>query len=114
MYHLGIIQQVLRPDKKGNIKSSDESTQAVIRMWDENLLIILVDKKLSSKLKESDYVIADYSPVSPDSPNRKMVISKILPKDLGKKMWREFEAELERKKSRMQEPRPSQSYPYIR
>jgi len=114
MYHLGIIQKVLKPDKGGNIKSADDSTQAVIRMWDENLLIILVDKKLSSKLKEKDYVIADYSPVTPESPNRKMIINKILPKDLGKKMWHEFEQELERKKARMQESRPSQSYPYIR
>lgn len=112
MYHLGIVQNVIAP--KGKVKSSDKSTQAVVRMWDENLLMILVDKKLSAKLKEKDYIVADYTPITPESPNRKMVVVKILPSDQGKKMWREFEKELERKKSRMQEARGQQSYLYIR
>ncbi|MFH1394418.1 MAG: hypothetical protein ABII71_04830 [Candidatus Micrarchaeota archaeon] len=113
MYHLGIVQHLIRPN--GSVKSSDDSTQAVIRMWDENLLMILVDKKLGPKIKEKDYVIADYTPITADSPNRKMVIVKVLPAEKGKKMWRDFEKELERKKTRLQEMKgQQQSYPYIR
>lgn len=112
MYHVGIVKQVIKSDSKNTVKSADQSTQAVLKMWDENLLIILVDKKLAKKIKEKDYVIADYTPVSPESPHRKMIVIKILSDAAGKKMWAEFQGELNRKKSKTQEVK--QYYPYIR
>lgn len=114
MYHIGIVKNVLRPDKKSGIISSDNSTQAVIQMWDENLLIIGVEKKLVPKLKEGSYVIADYTPLTPESNNRKMVIVKILPKASGAKLWRDFEAEFAKKKAKMSQQQPKVNYPYIR
>src|SRR5271157_4118803 len=93
-----MVQHVVSPDRAG-VVSSDESVQAVIKMWDDNLLILGVDKKLSKKLKRGDFVIADYTPMAAESPNRKMLIIKILPESDGNKIWGEFQDELEKKRA---------------
>ena len=51
MYHIGIVQHVILPDRKGVI-SADASVQAVVRMWDNNLLILLVDKRIGKKIRK--------------------------------------------------------------
>jgi len=101
MYHIGKIVEVISPAKNKKIKSTDKSIQVVVRMWDENLMIMAVDPKISKNLLPGDYVIADYNPLDPKSPHRKMIITKVLPRDMGKKIWSEFQKELSRKKSAM-------------
>lgn len=97
MYHIGLVQHVIVPDKKGTI-SSDESIQAVVRMWDNNLLILLVDKKIGKKAKKGDYVLSDYTPMSPESRHRKLYVTKVLPQNEGSKIWKEFQNEFDRRK----------------
>lgn len=101
MYHVGKIVEVISPLKDRKIKSADKGVEAVIRMWDENLMIIGADPKISKNLLPGDYVIVDYTPVDPKSPHRKMLITKVLPREMGKKIWNEFQKELSRKKSAM-------------
>ena len=103
MYHIGTVQHIISPIGKGII-SSDASVQVVVRMWDENLLIIGVDKKISKSIKKGDYVLADYTPMSPNSNHRKLLITKILPIEEGSKIWAEFQDEIERRKLRPQQP----------
>lgn len=88
-----MIQSVISPKGSGT-----DSTEVVIRMWDENLMILGVDKKISKKIKKGDYAITDYNPLTPMSPYRKMLITKILPHDEGSKIWLEFRNESDRKK----------------
>jgi len=113
LYHIGIVEQVISPDGKGVI-SADTVVQAVVRMWDENLLIIAVDKKIGKNVKKGDYVLTDYSPMSASSQHRKLCITKILPQDSGSKVWTEFKDEFERRKAAMQQTPPQQPVRYIR
>ncbi len=99
MYHIGKVIEVISPLKDKKIKSADKSIQAVIKMWDDNVLILEVNKKIAGSLLPGDYVITDYSPVGPTSPYRKMLVTKVLPREKGKKIWTEFQKELSRKKS---------------
>lgn len=99
MFHIGKVRKVVRPKKK-DVVSADSSVQAVVRMWDQNLLMLQVHKKIEGKIKENDFIIADYTPVAPNSPHRKMMITKIVKGDLGKKIYKEFTDEYERRKSK--------------
>jgi len=114
MYHIGKIVEVISPAKNKKIKSTDKSIQVVVRMWDENLMIMAADPKISKNLLSGDYVIADYTPLNPKSPHRKMLITKVLPRDMGKKIWSEFQKELSRKKSAMAHMQQSQMPPSYR
>jgi len=44
MYHLGKVLEVFRPNDK-EVVSADSSVQATLRMWDENVLTMLVSRK---------------------------------------------------------------------
>lgn len=101
MYHIGKVVEMISPAKTKKIKSTDKSVQAVIRMWDDNLMILGVDPKIAKGMLPGDYAITDYSPVDPKSPHRKMMVTKILPREMGKKIWSEFQKELSRKKAAM-------------
>ena len=96
MYHIGLIQHIITPGK--GVASSDGSVQAVVRMWDANL-ILGVDDKIGRKVKKNDYVIADYTPLSPDSGNRKLTIIKVLPHQEGSLIWADFQDEFNRRAS---------------
>ncbi len=91
MYHIGIVLHVVGSGK--GVVSADDSVQAVVRMWDSNLLILAVDGKIGGKVKKNDYVLADYTPLTPESGNRRMVIVKVLPETEGSKIWAEFSDE---------------------
>ncbi len=102
MYHIGMIQHIIYPDKNG-VVSSDLSVQAVVRMWDSNLLILGVDKKISRKAKKGDYVLADYTPLAAESRHRKLTVIKLLPATEGSRIWAEFQDEVERRKALFQQ-----------
>ncbi len=114
MYHIGKVIEIISPARDKKIKSADKTVQAAVRMWDENLLILEVDKKIASSALPGDYVIADYSPIGSNSPYRKMLITKVLPREKGKKIWNEFTKELSRKKSALAHMQASGGVPGYR
>ena len=97
---------------KNGVVSSDSSVQAVVRMWDSNLLILGVDKKISKSAKKGDYVLADYTPLAAESRHKKLTVIKLLPESVGSRIWGEFQDELDRRKSIMQQMQmnPNQRY----
>ena len=113
MYHIGIVQHVILPDRKGVI-SADASVQAVVRMWDNNLLILLVDKRIGKRVRTGDYVLSDYTPMSPTSKHRKLYITKILPKNEGSSIWKEFQTEFDRRKAAIEKQLRPPPIKYIR
>lgn len=122
MYHIGIIEYIVSPKTKG-VVSADDSVQALVKMWDNNLLILPVHKKISSKIKKGQYVLNDYTPMSPTSRYRNLFVIKILPEKEGKAIWKRFQEEFERRKamiqkmqsaSQMQNPGTVPSLRYIR
>ena len=98
MYHIGIIEYIVSPKNKGVI-SADDSVQALVRMWDSNLLILPVHKKIATKAKKGQYVLNDYTPMSPTSRYRNLFVIKILPEKEGKQIWKRFQEEFERRKT---------------
>jgi hypothetical protein len=116
MFHIGKVKKMILPKKK-DVISADTSVQAMVRMWDDNLLLLEVDSKIAEKIKDNDHVIADYRPVANDSPHRKMLIIKIIKGELGKKIFKEFREEFEKRKQKAQAASHEQSespMPYIR
>ncbi|NYZ76983.1 hypothetical protein H0O02_01565 [Candidatus Micrarchaeota archaeon] len=111
MYHIGKTVEVISQAKDRRIKSADTKVQALVAMWDENMLVLEVDKKIAGALAAGDYVLADYSPVSEESPYRKMIITKILPAEKGRKIWDEFQKMLSKKKSAVSQV-PGGNLPY--
>jgi hypothetical protein len=98
MYHPGKVITVLSPRDNG-VVSADASTQATLRMWDENVLTMLVAPKIASKIKEGDMVLADYRPqkgLSVPVPNN--VVVKILRGKSAERMWQEYKEIYEKKK----------------
>jgi len=113
MFHIGKAEKIILPRGKGVI-SADATVQAMVKMWDDNLLLLEVDKKIAGQLREDDFVIADYTPIAPDSPHRRMIITKIVRGDLARAIWKGFQKELEKRKTKT-EPAPVMTpMPYIR
>ena len=106
MYHIGIVEDIISPESKG-VVSADDAVQAVVKMWDNNLLILPVHKKLTKKIKKGQYVLNDYTPMSPTSRYRNLFVVKILPDKEGGKIWERFQGELERRKSMLQKMQPA-------
>jgi len=113
MFHIGKVEKIVLSKSKGVI-SADNTVQAMTRMWDNNLLLLEVDGKIGKEIKDGDYVIADYRPISDNSPNRKMRITKIVRGDLGKTIWKEFEKEHDKRKFKTESASAQPPMPYIR
>jgi len=111
MYHPGKVVAVLSGHDKGVI-ASDKSVQATLRMWDDNVLTMLVDAKIASKVKEGDMVLADYRPErSMTVPVPRNVVVKILRGKSAERMWREYrEVHDKRKRHENRESQAQQSY----
>lgn len=111
MYHPGKIIAVLSGKEKG-IVSSDSSVQATLRMWDDNVLTMLVAPKIAGQVKEGDMVLADYRPQKGLSvPVPTNIVVKILRGKSAEKAWQEYrETYDKRKKHEKSEKQAQQSY----
>lgn len=111
MYHPGKVIAVLSGRDKGSL-SSDASVQAVLRMWDDNVLTMLVERKLAAKIREGDMVLADYRPEKGMSvPVPRHVVVKILSGKAAERAWREYRDIYEkRKRHETREKEQQQSY----
>lgn len=109
MYHPGKIKGIFRHKEK-DVKSSDESTQALIEMWDENIFTLPVNPKIARALKEKDIVLVDYSPVSDKVPVAKQMITKIIYKKKAKMVWDEYKDYARQKKKQAATKAPIRSY----
>lgn len=98
MFHPGKVIDVFSP-KSRNVDSCNESTQAMVNMWDENLFTFNVDQGISDKISIDDIVLVDYSPAAQGSPVPKRVITKILKGSSGKKIWSQYKAFYEKKRA---------------
>lgn len=89
MYHPGKVSVVLKHEDK-DVKSADDSTQATLEMWDENIITCIVEKKIAGKIKENDIALVDYGPVSDKVPISKHNVIKIVSGKKGSKLWSEY------------------------
>jgi len=111
MYHPGKVVAVLSSKDKG-IAAADTSVQATLRMWDENVLTMLVEPKLAGKIREGDLVLADYRPEKGmQVPVPRNIVVKILKGKAADKMWREYREVFDkRKRHETRDKEAQQSY----
>lgn len=89
MYHPGRVIEVLSSKEK-DIESAEETTQATLEMWDENIMTFLVAPKIADKIKEGDVVLVDYRLISEKVPAPRHVVIKILKGKKGKEVWNKY------------------------
>ncbi|MFH1255778.1 MAG: hypothetical protein V1494_00660 [Candidatus Diapherotrites archaeon] len=114
MFHMGKVSTVISPKSK-EVLSSDSSTQAVVKMWDENLLTLLVEESIAQELKENDIVLVNYRPASKAGGQAvpKMTVCKILRGKLAKKTWEEFAAKNKGLKDPAKQPQGQAQQPHF-
>lgn len=96
--------------KGKDVISADTRTQALLEMWDDNILTCDVDKKIESKIKEGDVVLVDYSFADPKIPMAKQIVIKILRGKTAKTTWTVYQENFAKikQKSQQQQPQPPQ------
>lgn len=111
MYHPGKVVAVLSPKDKG-VLSADSAVQATLRMWDDNVLTMIVDRKIAGKIREGDLVLVDYRPERGMTvPVPRNVVIKILKGKSAERMWHEYrEVHEKKKKHETREKEAQQSY----
>lgn len=108
MYHVGKVIKVIAGGK--NVISSNNDTQAMLEMWDENLITVLVSDTIADQIKTNDIVLVDYRPKDNSSaPN--MQVCKILRGAEGKMIWEDYKEHFQSKKEKRIAVSPQ---PYIR
>lgn len=108
MYHPGKVLEVIRALDK-DVVSSDASVQATVKMWDENVLTLLVAPKIASKLKSGQFVLVDYRPdPAHRPPTAAHVIVKIISGRKAEVVMAAYREMAERQKR--QATPPAQSY----
>jgi hypothetical protein len=98
MYHPGKVLKIFSP-KSDNIESSNDEVQVMVEMWDDNMIVLLLDPKLEDKIREGDVVLADYRPISDKgSPTPRMIVTKILKGENGSITWDRYKEYYRKKK----------------
>ncbi|MFH1450886.1 MAG: hypothetical protein ABIF92_02805 [archaeon] len=112
-FHPGKIITILKPSSK-DVISANTTTQAVIEMWDENILTFTVDSKLAAKVKKNDIVLVDYNPISEKMQVPKTIITKILRGKIADETWKKYKDYQKQKQKEAHTRRivvPAQSQP---
>ncbi|MBI4009815.1 MAG: hypothetical protein HY361_01285 [Candidatus Aenigmarchaeota archaeon] len=116
IHHPGEVLEIFKPNDS-DTKSADEDTLATLRMWDENILTLVVDPKITNDVRVGDKVFVDYRPITvPSSANTpiiaKQVIAKVIKGKRAEAVWKEYKKffEQQRQKPQTLVPRPQESY----
>ena len=106
MYHVGRVVELFSSEDK-NVVAWDNSTQALLDMWDENLITLAIDPHISRHVKKNDILLVDYSQTRTGP---KMLAVKVLRGDVAKKTWDKYKQHFEKVRN-MKVPKGSgQSY----
>ncbi len=98
MYHIGRVVEVFGGDDK-SVVAFDNSVQALLDMWDENLITVAIDSHISKLLKKDDTVLVDYTATQTGP---RMVAVKILRGELAKRTWKQYKDHFEKLRAKGQ------------
>ncbi|MBI5332185.1 MAG: hypothetical protein HZB65_01290 [Candidatus Aenigmarchaeota archaeon] len=90
MFHPGKVIEVFSPKHK-KVQASDSTVQAMLDMWDENTLTVMVDKKLETGIRKDDIVLVDYT-------TPKLRVTKILRDEVAKSTWKQYKDHHQKRK----------------
>lgn len=97
MFHPGKIIAVLNGGKEEI--AADSTVQAIVMMWDENMITLEVCTRLKSAIKEGDVVLVDYRPTDKMTvPVPRQTITKILRGKKAKFVWDQYTEYHEKRK----------------
>jgi len=112
MYHVGKVLEVWG----GKTTKGEDAVQATLEMWDENVITLKADVKVSKQVRNGDFVLVDYTPVMMGaSAVPRQMITKVLEAKAGERAWnayKEFHKKQRSGKSSVQVPvnMPQESY----
>lgn len=95
MYHVGKVVELFSSEDRG-IVAYDNSTQALLDMWDENLITVGIDPHLSKSIKKEDVVLVDYTQTATGP---RMIVVKVLRGDIAKRTWKQYKDHLGKMRS---------------
>lgn len=98
VYHPGKVIEIFKKTDK-DVICADESAQAVLDMWDENVLTMLASPKISARIKPGQLVLVDYradEKHNPPVPRHEIV--KIITGKRAQKIWAAYKDMLEKRK----------------
>ncbi len=107
MYHPGKVLDIFNNRDK-NVHATDNTTQVMLEMWDENLITVLLEPSLDGKISRDDIVLVDYRPFA-NKPVPKMIVTKILKGAKAKQTWKTYKDHHKKTKK----PQMAQSMPRI-
>lgn len=104
IHHPGEVLEIFKPNDS-DIKSADEDTLATVKMWDENILTLVVDSKISNNINIGDKVLVDYRPVQVPTNTTapilaKQVIAKVIKGKRAENIWKEYRKFFEQQRQR--------------
>ena len=107
MYHIGRVIELFSGDDK-NVLTVDNSSQAMLEMWDENLITVGIDSHLNRQIKKEDVVLVDYTATQTGP---RMVVVKVLRGETAKRSWKQYKEHFEKMRAKGPAPKISkQSY----
>ena len=116
IHHPAEVLEIFKPSDK-DIKSADEDTLATLKMWDDNILTLVVDPKLASAISIGDKVLVDYRPFEMPKNSATPIIarqfvSKVLKGKRAESVWKEYRKFFEQQRQKPQTviQRPQESY----
>ena len=92
MYHVGKVLEVFSSDDK-NVVSFDNAVQALLDMWDENMITVAIDSHLGKSIKKDDVVLVDYTNTQTGP---RMIVVKVLRGETGKRTWKQYKDHFEK------------------
>ena len=105
MYHVGKIVMLFDDADKGGA-SADNSVHALLEMWDENYVTVVVHPSLQDKIKEGSFVLVRYA--QPEE-----IIMRVLSAKSGKATWDKMKDYISGRKKAAEQNKPQQFNPYI-
>ncbi|MFH0949480.1 MAG: hypothetical protein V1802_03255 [Candidatus Aenigmatarchaeota archaeon] len=111
MFHPGKIVEIFSANDK-NIVTPDNGVQAMLEMWDDNLITVSVEPYLSKNIKKDDVVLVDYTATQHGAP--RMVVVKILRGELAKRTWNNYKDHYAKRRTRaVSMPKIKKEHPYV-
>ena len=88
IHHPGKVVAVIKPSDD-DVSSADNITLAVVKMWDENVLTLVVDERIAENIREGDFVLVDYRPkvLGQNTVVPRQRIVKIVRGERARKIW---------------------------
>lgn len=111
MFHLGKVIKVLKGGK--DEVSAEGAVQAMVMMWDENVMTLEVHRKLKTRIKDGDFVLVDYRPMERiNVPVPRQMIVKIIRGKTAQLLWDRYSEYHDKRKRSLNRP-PTESPGYI-